>query len=252
MVRGAVLLSVLALLSLAACKPKPGASCSGARRVCDGAQEIVCDADTYKAFRCGGPKGCAPDGDAIRCDMSGNAPGDPCPFGDDQTRFCAADGKHELTCDKGKLVARACDRCVVGDPPVCEVAEPANGAPCDPSGAPRCSADGSRLATCEGVTWARLECAGEKRCGEQALGLSCDLTAANVGAACLTAGQKTCAKDGRSTLACEGHAWKQATACVGAERCAFENTNFSCERGRCLVLPIEPACAPPPPEEVTE
>jgi hypothetical protein len=245
-------LLMLALLLLAGCKAKAGGSCKPDDQACaDATTALLCQDGKYAAVACKGKAGCTEFLETARCDISGDAEGDPCPAGENNLTACSPDGLRQLRCIGGKISSRPCpadghckDRGEKGTS--CALGEPEEGAPCSNISIPSCSFDTRSIFACHESKWARhAACSGKNGCKRGGLGAMCDATQVEVGAQCgaEARGKASCSIDRRSLMSCDGTAWKQGAACPEGQTCSFDQVDGQCEeRLGCLMLPRSPTC----------
>jgi hypothetical protein len=114
---------------------------------------IACRAGRYVAVSCGGPNGCARDGDRALCDRSVAELGEPCDTED--TKACSRDSRQVLLCRDGRMApllecrgARGCT--AVASKLDCDLSVAAEGDPCEPKleGHVACSPDRELMVSC--------------------------------------------------------------------------------------------------------
>jgi hypothetical protein len=132
----------------------------------DKTESLFCVAGKWKAVqRCTGAKGCTINGDAVTCDVRGEAAGDPCPR--PGTFACAADAKSRVACKDGKFTFdRFCkgqggcrDHDVACDQSIADV-----GDTCGLPGALACGSDGKSELLCQGGQFAVKQSCGGQGC----------------------------------------------------------------------------------------
>lgn len=204
-------------------KPEPGQPCPKPDQyVCTSATAaLYCNAGTYMALPCEGPKGCSGIGAAARCDDDLASVGEACVTSVAGSNYsCSKDLKTELMCQADKFVL---DRPCKG-PTACQVKS--NAIYCDDSvadvgdpctmGKYSCSSDHLTELGCQGAKYAaRMSCRGPSQCGfnDKTKGIFCDKTVALAGDPCDTEGFKTCAADGKNLLSCTASKFAQFQAC---------------------------------------
>lgn len=103
--------------------PSAGDGCSKTGFLCqDVSTALECRAGKWTALPCRGPQGCTKDGDAVKCDMSGDQAGDYCASTAEGKGLCTVQGTATLECRQGTLVqTNTCTSCTVsGDQVQCQ------------------------------------------------------------------------------------------------------------------------------------
>jgi hypothetical protein len=204
-------------------KPTAGEPCTkpGVYYCINPTEAVYCNAGTFVALPCGGPKGCTGVSAAGVCDDDLANVGDACVTSVAGSNYsCAKDLKSEVMCQADKFVL---DRPCKG-PSACQVKS--NAIYCDDSvadvgdpctmGRYSCSSDHVTELGCMGAKFAaRMSCRGPSQCGYNATtkNVFCDKTVALVGDPCDTEGFKTCAADGKTLLSCSASKYVSAQAC---------------------------------------
>src|SRR5688572_3581809 len=99
---------LVAVVSIASCKDKPGGECTGTAETCaDDHTKLVCRHNRFAAVPCEGPKGCKVEKEAALCDYSNNKPGSACDDTFLGKQICH-DNKSAIGCDNGKLILAQC------------------------------------------------------------------------------------------------------------------------------------------------
>jgi hypothetical protein len=201
-----------------------------------GRSELICQNGRYIQAPCKGPRGCGLTSKGVFCDISGNAPGDPCSTDEEGASACA-DGKTMLVCTGGKFIATACrgpKGCETQDGrPLCDttVAEP--GDACKEAEKPKaCSSDGKQYLSCQGGKMTmQFQCLGPGGCKSQAGKLECDMSYARDKDPCLPEmeGKVACNLDHSSIVACKGGKFVIDEECKDGKRCQAEGT-IRCEK----------------------
>lgn len=113
------LVSAVGSLLLTACGgPSSGDDCDepGSFVCQEAVLSLECRSGKWRQLPCRGPLGCRETDEAVRCDTSGNGPGDACAASAEGRGLCRQDGKAILECREGILVETAsCASCVVED-----------------------------------------------------------------------------------------------------------------------------------------
>ena len=228
---------VTGLLALAAavgagCKsrPKPGDVCAGpdmGHGACvDPGHALTCRAFTWRLDACGGPAGCTPQGEAVRCDQRVAGEHDSC--GELDARACSADGTALLQCDGTRMIVarrcrgpRGCHRDTAEAPPACDQGGAEEGDPCD-TGGTHCSSDARAILRCASSRHYVVErrCPGPRGCFRAADSpetLVCDVSIGDVGEACEGEGGAWCSREGTQENTCRAGSLVKRQAC--AKRC---------------------------------
>jgi len=173
---------IAALVLAAGCRrePAPGDPCESRDRRCrDRTTELACEGGKLIEVPCKGPKGCVEEPMKLRCDVTGNATGDPCPTDAEGSGACLQAGKAWVVCRGGRYAVEPC-RGVrgcreQGGKLACDqtVAEPGD-ACARQTGA--CSPDGLSALVCEDARFVfQARCTGEGGCSVHADEITCDL-----------------------------------------------------------------------------
>ena len=229
----------MALMVAGCCKTKAGDTCTKGSAAClDEKVALSCQGDKYIESPCKGPKGCAVVGAMVKCDVSGNASGDPCADDDDGNGACAPGGKSQVVCRSGKYAIEPCrgpDACtedansVTCDVSVAELGETCHGMKAGSDNA--CSVDGKNLLTCKDnkVVLAH-PCGGAEGCKVESDGIACDQSVATIGEVCEgSGGGYACDKDGKTLLQCTGGKFTKSRACKGAKGCDASGEKILCD-----------------------
>lgn len=228
----------LALFVASGCKPAPGSSCSkGEARCLDKTTQLACQDGKYIATPCRGPNGCGIAPEGIRCDISGNKPGDPCSTEDDGAAACT-DDKTLIVCQGGQYQPAPCRGpagCKTNDGrPLCDTTIAAAGDGCKDADKPKaCSTDGKQYLVCKaGKMTVELECRGPDGCKSEGGKLDCDLTIAQVGDTCLKEmdGKNACSLDRKSIVVCKGGKFEVDEPCKPPEGCLATDGSIRCEK----------------------
>jgi hypothetical protein len=208
-----------------ACRAQPGDPCrEGDARCLDGSTALVCDDGKAAATPCKGPRGCRVEGDAMHCDVSGNAEGDRCTTALESEGSCSPDGKALVQCRGGAYAVLPC-RGPAGcradaERAVCDRSIAAEGEACAASAtATPCDASGKALLRCAGGKLVRAAaCLGPMGCAVRAEGVVCDERVATAGSGCAE-GARACAEDGKSLLVCRSGKLAVERRCDGPGGC---------------------------------
>lgn len=233
---------------------------------------LVCDANTWNAVPCKGPRGCArPEtaGALEQCDDTLGAEGDPCPSSPALDYACSEDHAAALVCRDGRFAlwrrCRGPRACVVGAAPGASdaraadagAAQPANeadtrsvrcdtsagapGDPCERRGSYACSTDGKTMLVCTGASLAPASsCRGPNGCHVDTATskVDCDDTVAEVGDPCDEARRITCAADHKAELVCVGvQAGADARVNASADAGADAGVDADAGAGACAAAP---------------
>lgn len=210
------------------CKPKAGESCKseGQATCLDAQTQLVCTGGSYAAYPCKGALGCH--GKDAVCDLSGNGASDVCSARSEGKKFCSADHKSRVRCEKGKVATERCDGvggCTSTEASVdCNRDEPVIGEACGAEFDDQCSKDRTRTFHCEHEKWvAGRPCRGPRQCEPASIRPTCDATLALEGDACgpREEARSTCSVDRRSILRCESGRFKTDSACPAGKSCTF-------------------------------
>jgi hypothetical protein len=229
--------SVWLCLFLFACKAEPGGKCDpGEARCLDANRELVCDNGIFVEVPCRGKGGCLTIQEATTCDISRNQAGDACGKSDEGAAICAGD-KAMLACHSGKfervacLGPRGCE--LSGDKANCDQSIGQAGDPCSKEGAKACSADLTRVLSCQLGRLAELyECRGEGRCAAEAGKLTCDQTVAQLGDRCDKGlnGHIACSPDKKSLLKCQNERFAASERCRPGTACTVSGQSTTCAK----------------------
>jgi len=212
--------------ALAACKPKPGDSCTEDSTSCSSpTSHLVCAGGKYGLETCKGPKGCAEADGKAACDSSRGDLGDPCV--NINALVCATDVKAQYKCESGKLafVTRCggVENCTSNDKGEAFCSHPYGneGDLCKDKGA--CTDDNKSELSCKGGKLASGHaCRGEEGCTARSAGPVCDRSIGEIGEECdekddEIASACTAAKD--TILVCRGGKYVQGPRCGGEFKC---------------------------------
>lgn len=263
------LVGALGLVSIAAagCKEKPiaGASCIanyelGTGECQDPSTFLVCDTKTtFIAVPCKGKKGCygtGPGKVAEKCDVSGNADGDPCALADWNHKQCAEDGKSLVVCAgpppkfrvlpclgpngcRGTGVATECDQSAARAGDACNAAAT--------QVLTTCSEDKKTMLRCgssqdDKQTWvAARTCRGPNGCTSAGKAASCDSSIAQPGDPCDKPNMAACSADGKAKLVCKDGVFAEAGPCAGPDGCKAKPLE---DGGQDVTCSAEPAADP--------
>lgn len=233
--------ALLVVAPLLACKmgkkePEAGKECDTAgAQVCKGpAATLVCQGGMWREFPCNGPKGCAKTGEAsATCDLSGNAPGTPCPESNEGNKSCA-DKKALIECSGAKLTRVDCKGskgCYVeGSETKCDMSIADSGTPCVKEAAWACSVDQKQQLLCKNGEWiTNAPCRGAKGCSlKEDNKIWCDQTVAYVGDTCFNDDQRACTHDNKNMLACKNGKFSFDTRCNASPFCTIKDNRVNC------------------------
>jgi hypothetical protein len=249
--------SALMVLAFAACKPKPGGTCSGSQAVCtDKASALFCAEGTFATMACRGEKGCAQNGTVVECDESVASEGDAC--NSPEAIACAPDHKEALRCTNKRFVldetCKGPTGCkidgaqkIVCDNDIADV-----GDPCHFLGDYACTTDRSLVMRCDANKMTPLNtCRGPKQCKiltvprQDKVEFACDDSVAQEGDACDTNGEEACTMDKKGVLVCKGNKFGSQRPCPGG--CTYEEKtdHYTCNEGA-AVVDAAASVAPPP------
>lgn len=228
---------VVSVWLCAGCKPGPGSSCDkGEARCLDNGRSLVCQEGKLIETPCRGPGGCSVAPDGVRCDITGNAPGDVCST-DQQGASACKDGQTMLSCRGGRYVAVTCrgpNGCQSdGSHSVCDQSMAAPLDDCDKEGTKACSVDGREVLACkQGKMSSYLLCRGPRGCTALGGKLDCDLSIAAEGDACdpKLEGHVACSPDSEKLVRCEGKRFVSDEVCKAGKRCVTSDTRTECVR----------------------
>ncbi len=221
---------VLLALSGASCgKPKVGGKCDNGQWTCtDARAALYCANGTWQTETCKGPSGCQDLKGAVKCDITGNVAGDPCPLALEGKTGCRVGNKERLSCKSSKYELEDCkgaDGCTLelGGFATCDPGAPKLGEACKvDERIQRCSEDAKSFIQCRAGKWTLAQaCPGEGGCQEKGGGLvSCASMGSkwNVGDACFFV-TSTCTEDGKSLLECSFGAFVKKQDCNGPTHC---------------------------------
>lgn len=229
---------VAGLLAVGCCKKKPGDSCSGTSPSClDDNNLLVCEKGTLISTPCKGPNGCKVENNLIKCDISGNAAGDPCSSGDEGDTACGVDGKSQISCHSGKYEVALCrgpDGCKTqGNTSICDLSIAEEGQECKGPGAINtyaCSVDGTKVLKCTNGQFNMSGYCRGKKCEVKDGKVGCPDPIALVNDPCDTSslGSYACAVDGSALLVCRGSKWIVDEKCRGKTKCKEQNNQVGC------------------------
>ena len=154
--------------------------------------------------------------------------GDPCEKG----KAVCLDGKTELSCQDGKLLAAPCKGpkgcATAGNSLTCDISANGAGDICsaDDDGAAACSTDNKSMVVCEKGKYAVHPCRGPKACKEGTK-VDCDESVAEVGDACTGAGYK-CSGDRKSLLQCKEGKAALDEKCPEGQTCKDQGNEVGC------------------------
>ncbi|HEV8246368.1 MAG TPA: hypothetical protein VGP93_11395 [Polyangiaceae bacterium] len=229
------LYAALAALLALCCKPGPGSSCDkGDARCVDDKRELVCENEKYIEVPCRGRAGCAQQGEAVSCDISGNRAGDRCSSDEQGTAVCL-DGQTLLSCRAGKFVTlpcrgqNGCER--DGDHSRCDRSIAAAGDSCDEEGSKACAEDSRQVLGCHAGKMAPvLLCRGERGCLATGSKLDCDLSVALEQDSCdgKLEGHVACTPDAAAIVRCRNNRFVLDEKCKAGRRCQTSGTSTEC------------------------
>ena len=235
MIRDKILVAFLCALvsSLAACKPKPGESCTAGRMACiDPNTGVFCGKDgKFATMSCSG--GCSVSGSTLTCNNDVAAEKDGCAVVDDAA--CTKDAKSALQCgaDNKFAIVETCKGprgCAIsGDKVSCDNDTSDIGDPCRVAGDYACTPDKGLALRCDDHKMAPLNtCRGPKACRvfelpqENRIDFVCDDSLAQEGDACDTNGEEACGMDHKSIFVCKSNKFAAPRPCPGPNGCAYE------------------------------
>lgn len=225
---------VLAAAVSACCKDaKPGDACGIGKAAClDRTTELVCQDGKFVTSICRGPKGCYTEGDRQRCDISGNADGDPCPLVSEGDAQCAVDKKRMVVCHKGAYAIhncrgpKACDES--GAKVECDKSIQMESDKCSTDDTYTCSMDNKRSLVCRGGKYVLDEhCRGPAGCNSSGEKVKCDRGMQNFNEPCHKQDDYECALDARTMLVCKNNKWAVEKKCPG--KCLSTADKVGCE-----------------------
>lgn len=224
------------LLGIAACKPGVGSSCEPDESRClDKTSQLSCDDGHFIRTPCKGPGGCAADDKGVRCDISGNQPGDPCSRADEGAASCV--GRRMIVCHGGKYGFTECrgeQGCSnEAGRALCDTSIAANGDPCVKEGLKACSTDGKQAMSCKaGKMEPLLVCRGDAGCTATSGKVNCDTSIADVGDVCDSSmeGKNACSSKRDAILVCRGARFALDEKCKRGKDCIVSSGSISCDR----------------------
>jgi len=239
LVKALIPLIPLWVMSFCSCKPAPGGSCHVDEARClDQKREIVCDPEllTFVETPCKGKQGCTTKDERTACDMSGNAPGDPCSKADEGVAVCA--GTDAMLACHGRrfeqVPCRGPRGCAMsGERASCDQSVADFGETCSKPGAQACSVDGAQVLACrDGKMTTQYFCRGESRCSAAGGKLACDQTVARLGDSCdkKLDGHVACSEDKKAIITCQNEHFVSSEKCKRGTRCAVLGQSTKCER----------------------
>lgn len=188
---------------------------------------IICRDQEVRTEPCRGPKGCYPEGDKIRCDISISKIGDPC-SGDGFV--CGEDKQSRLTCKSGKMASdspcRGPGGCAVqGDKILCDRTVVSAGDPCTEEGTAACSLDKLGYLECKGGKMTEMmKCKGAAKCAVEDGMVKCDWSIGDEGEPCNEEGAAACSGDGKAMLVCKAGKLAVTRKCA----CKIDGTSVLC------------------------
>jgi hypothetical protein len=225
-----------AALQVHACKPAVGSSCATDEARClDKSSQLSCDNGRFIQTPCRGPAGCSTSDRGVRCDISGNRPGDACSRVDEGAASCV--GQRMIVCRGGQYVfaecrgAKGCSN--EAGRAVCDTSLALRGDACNKPGAKACSKDGKEVLSCQAGEMSFLYfCRGEVGCNAAGGKLNCDMSVADPGDACDRSmeGKNACSGDGSRILVCREHRFTDDEKCKPGTRCSTEGGGISCTK----------------------
>lgn len=226
----------LSCLSVA-CKPEVGSSCDkGESRCLDPSTQLICSEGKMIAAPCRGQKGCWVEG-GVRCDISGNQPGDVCSKDDEGAATCAGDQRGQLVCLNGAYVLEPCRGpagCKLsGERAQCDKSVMQSGDSCRDPGLKACNAVGTQLLECkDGKMATSLNCRGSSGCQSAGGKLDCDLSVAAADDPCPDAmkDKNACSADRLSILVCKDGKFKVDESCAKGKLCRSKGGGIRCEK----------------------
>ena len=211
-----LVLTLVCVLLLGACKPKPGAKCTGVGlpSCSDPGTALVCANGVVTAQACRGPKACTSTAQQVQCDNSLSLAGDTCDQPGDVA--CAVDHKSALECQNGKFAvaetckgARACG--VEGDKISCDNDVAELGDVCRVESDYACTPDKLMALKCVAHKFQELNsCRGKDGCRvfelpeEKKTDFVCDDALAQANDPCDTETEEACSTDKTEILVCKG------------------------------------------------
>jgi len=238
-VKALIPLIPLYMMSFCSCKAAPGGSCHVDEARClDKTREIVCDPDllTFVETPCKGKGGCSTVNERTACDMSGNAPGDPCSKADEGVAVCAGSDAM-LACHRRKFERVPCRGprgcAMAGERASCDQSIAEFGESCRKPGAQACSVAGDQVLACtDGKMTTQYFCRGEARCSSAGGKLACDQSVARLGDSCdkKLEGTVACSEDKKQIITCRGEHFVASEKCKRGMRCRAVDQATKCER----------------------
>lgn len=235
-----LVLTLVCVLLLGACKLKPGAKCTGAGlpSCSDPGTALVCTNGVVTAQACRGPKACTSTAQQVQCDNSLSLAGDTCDQPGDVA--CAVDHKSALECQNGKFAvaetcrgARACG--VEGDKISCDNDVADLGDLCRVESDYACTTNKLMALKCVAHKFQELNsCRGKDGCRvfelpeEKKTDFVCDDALAQENDPCDTETEEACSMDKAEILVCKGGHFAKDHACSGG--CSFDEKGekFEC------------------------
>ncbi len=237
----ALLLVAVTGTGLAACRGKPGESCSDSPATClDKASHLVCLEGKYVLESCRGNGGCTDD-KSVLCDNTSAQVGDGC--GHNGARACSADRSQELRCRDGKFAVEwscrgGCTLDANNNPKCTPVGE--IGEVCRPDSIVCDGAQKTQLACVDGKLAGTKTCHGALGCRtEPGGGVRCDRTQAVEGEGCREYGTGACDPTRKNVLLCQSGHFRTQLRCLGPLGCELPG-NYSVRCDKSIVEENEP------------
>ena len=230
MKREVLLIAVLLVSTVFACKPKAGGSCKiETKEQCiDDKKALACHDGKWEELSCKGPDGCSKATGEHVCDQSSADDKDVCNLTDDYV--CTGDKKGMLQCTKNHWTqVQTClgDRgCTMERKKVtCDNSIAKEGDSCREEEDFACSIDKKTALKCvKGLFVQASLCKGPKGCkigGDAKAGfkVECDDSIANSGDACEKEDHFSCSADARAILKCKNKKFDVEDKCKSKEKC---------------------------------
>jgi hypothetical protein len=223
-------------LGAANCKPGVGSSCEPDESRClDRASQLSCDDGHFIRTPCKGPGGCAADDKGVRCDISGNQPGDPCSRADEGAASCV--GPRMIVCRAGKYGFAECrgEKGCSNEAgrALCDTSVAVSGDSCVKEGLKACSTDGKQAMSCKaGKMQPLYACRGEAGCAVTGGKVNCDTSIADVGDVCDSSGEgkNACSAKHDAILVCRTGHFALDEKCKHGKNCVVSGGSISCDK----------------------
>jgi hypothetical protein len=223
-------------LSSANCKPSVGSSCEPDESRClDRTSQLSCNDGHFIQTPCKGPGGCAADDKGVRCDISGNQPGDPCSRADEGAASCV--GPRMIVCRGGKYGFAECrgEKGCSNEAgrALCDTSVAIGGDSCVKEGLKACSTDGKQAMSCKaGKMQPLYACRGEAGCSSAGGKVSCDTSIADIGDVCDASGEgkNACSTQRDAILVCRAAHFALDEKCKRGTKCNASGGSVSCDK----------------------